>query len=510
MADSYWSYRGQVMIQARNDYAAELPPFIQENMACPKGHKIKVFRVSGNLDKLGAWRRELSCRQWDNHGTHKFWTYTKDGERLIVKAFSYSPTEVAFYEWIGAAGGEELWNQWEHIPGLYLSYHAPGFNKAFRHLEEFPQLPKRSRRPYQAKRRAENQPPAVEDDGPAQRRCEELERTAGHGRKPRHLVEAEVAIGQRAVCPAIKRDESDEEPLLHTLQRLQGSASSPPQSQSMPPGVQVAGAAYLSPYSSMQTPADSLAAHTSVGRTPFTPSSTPGVSSGTSNAVDCYLSSYTLPQDQARVNDQLRIVDSSAAKGPAIPHQASNERPGPANAVEGSPPGGNSARAKDLPLPQASPPTATSETPESAQTPGIAQAILDHTTFYISLSSNAFGAVPVKLSSCPTIGLFYASIAASWDISEVNIEAVSVRLAGQTDTDALVVKREVPDSYLELLEVIEDAHCWANEQARRKKCHVKITVHMKETTSGSGQRKRKERAGSEELDERGGRVIKLE
>lgn len=150
---------------------------------------------------------------------------------------------------------------------------------------------------------------------------------------------------------------------------------------------------------------------------------------------------------------------------------------------------------------------AASPSPSKTTFPPI---MLSHTTFRISLSTNTFGAVPVKLSSCRTIMEFYSSIAASWSIAEDDIEAICVQIGSQTGADALVVKREVPDSYAELLEAIEEEDCWSNDWTGKKKCSVKVIVHVKDVPPRSEKRKRKDRDEGEERNGRASQIIKLE
>lgn len=499
------------MTRARSEYLDDLPPFIQENMGCPKGHSIKAFRKSGSYSKPQAWRRELTCRQWDNHGMHSFWTYTSKGARSIVKAFQHSLSEVAFYEWMGGAATTNPWNEWGRMPILYLPRLSLEFETAFGHLEEFLQVPKKPKGPYKTKKGAENELEIAQADALLHEPLEEMVHAAGGGSVDEGHVEASL--------PAIKTDDSDEEPLPRSLQRQQADTLVPAQVRPSPFQCSGAGATHRSPYSFSSNPAGSLSSPTPTRMTSSTPASALGVySAGVETALDgTFLSSGTSAQDQDVTNHLLheRVLLPTAYS--VIHNTAPEEDPVPALNVEKSPfEGVSGPQNTSSSLPAVPAASTTRNGQDNFQPTSMTPGMLNQTTFHISLSTNTFGAVPVKLSSCPTIALFYASIAASWNISEAEIEAISVQFGWLHGTEALVVKREVPDSYGELLEMVEEAPCWADGWMGRRKCSVKVMVYVKEAPVRSQQRKRKEREEEkedEEDDESVGprrRVIKLE
>ncbi|MCJ1382436.1 hypothetical protein MMC17_005549 [Xylographa soralifera] len=122
----------------------------------------------------------------------------------------------------------------------------------------------------------------------------------------------------------------------------------------------------------------------------------------------------------------------------------------------------------------------------SAPTPLLPYHILTRTVLRVSSSASSRGAVPIYLSSCPTMALFYAKIVASWRIKEHQIEDVIVTFGWLKDSMPMVVRKEIDDSFEMLLETIQDAPCWTTEGNGRKRCEVKVIIHLKENTSGPG------------------------
>ncbi|MCJ1395233.1 hypothetical protein MMC18_008116 [Xylographa bjoerkii] len=108
--------------------------------------------------------------------------------------------------------------------------------------------------------------------------------------------------------------------------------------------------------------------------------------------------------------------------------------------------------------------------------------ILTQTVLHISSSASSRGAVPIYLSSCPTMALFYAKIAASWRVREYQIEDVIVTSGWLKDSTPMVVRKETDDRFEMLLETIQDAPCWTAEGNGRKRCEVMVMVHLKENT----------------------------
>ena len=111
--------------------------------------------------------------------------------------------------------------------------------------------------------------------------------------------------------------------------------------------------------------------------------------------------------------------------------------------------------------------------------------ILNQTVLHISSSASKRGAVPIYLSSCPTMELFYARIAASWRIQEHCIEDVTATFGWLEDGTPMVLRKEIEDSFRMLLETVQDAPCWTAEISGRKRCEVMVMIHLKENISVS-------------------------
>ncbi|MCJ1245599.1 hypothetical protein MMC30_002803 [Trapelia coarctata] len=518
VADNYGHYRGDVLQQARMEYDHESPPFIQGNLIYDKGISIKAFRKSRTNARRRAWGRELTCRQWDVCGTQKFWTYTESRMRTILKAFRHSSSEVAFYEWLGG-DGQAPWDQWGKAPVLYLPYSTKGFWRAFDEFKDFQQAPTKPRA-HKGNERAGDSLEAAQEDKTAQESkaaheaLEEAADIVGGGKvKSDGKALTGVATRQWSSLPPVGLDDSNEELLLCSLRRQKADASCPTLVQSTPLNVPVAGAASRLPNASSPARANSLLALTSINNTSFIPAPVPGESfAAITSAHNCISPSNRVSMKDQDITDSLSLEpDSAPITSRMIQAPVSDDHPIPATLVEASASKGLSGTPMNSSV--AGVPTLASiakDGSDKSQATGISQTVLNHTTFRISLSTNAFGAVPVKLSSCPTIADFYYSIAAAWSISEFDIEAVSVQFGSLTGADSLVVKREVPDSYLELLEAIEDDDCWKGEYQGRKKCSVKVVVHMKEGSMRAKQRKRRERDEEKEDDGPTRQVIKLE
>ena len=131
--------------------------------------------------------------------------------------------------------------------------------------------------------------------------------------------------------------------------------------------------------------------------------------------------------------------------------------------------------------------------------------MLNQTTLHVSLSINMFGAIPIRLSSCPNMNLFYAKVTASWGITEADIEAVSVCFDWLPGVEPMVIKKEIEDSYLALLEVVEEAPCWTEGAPGKKKCSLRVTLHMRPE-----ERRRSRRGETEFIAGTSRDVIKLE
>ncbi|MCJ1435741.1 hypothetical protein MMC27_005116 [Xylographa pallens] len=129
-------------------------------------------------------------------------------------------------------------------------------------------------------------------------------------------------------------------------------------------------------------------------------------------------------------------------------------------------------------------PLASFSSPTSPPTSSLPHNILIQTVLHISSSSSSRGAVPIYLSSCPTMALFYAKVAASWRIDEHQIDDVIVTFGWLRDSTPMVIRKEIADSFEMFLETIQDAPCWTTEGIGRKRCEVRVMVHLKENTTG--------------------------
>ena len=96
---------------------------------------------------------------------------------------------------------------------------------------------------------------------------------------------------------------------------------------------------------------------------------------------------------------------------------------------------------------------------------------------YVSLSICDYGTVAVSLGSCLTINQFFDTVIAVWKGESENqkekIAAVTVKVA---DHDTLVVREGIEDSWLKVLELVDEAPVWEDG---RGKCDVRVRIIMK-------------------------------
>ena len=86
---------------AREAYTYRLPPFIQREITCSPGHRLKVTLAPEFHQSPTIPLTELICRSWDRK--NRYWTLDDHGLRHIVKGFKAvdSPNMIAFHIWLG-------------------------------------------------------------------------------------------------------------------------------------------------------------------------------------------------------------------------------------------------------------------------------------------------------------------------------------------------------------------------------------------------------------------------
>lgn len=102
------------------------------------------------------------------------------------------------------------------------------------------------------------------------------------------------------------------------------------------------------------------------------------------------------------------------------------------------------------------------------------------TTLQVYLSTG-MRFVPVKLRSCMTVSTFFSTILAACDLEnqEGQVAGVTAHFEWLQDRDAMVIKKGIPDSFAEFLEVVDEAPCWSSG-AKRVRCYVTIAVSLKD------------------------------
>ena len=131
--------------------------------------------------------------------------------------------------------------------------------------------------------------------------------------------------------------------------------------------------------------------------------------------------------------------------------------------------------------------------PHSKPTPSapapVAQLIDDyktsHTTLHISLSTNDYGAVPVYLSSCLS-DTFFQTILNAWglDSEKDDVAAVTVSFDWLSQ-GSFVLRQGIKDSWLKVLEVVDDAPVWENGKG---KCDVRVRIIIKGSAAANAWR----------------------
>jgi hypothetical protein len=103
---------------------------------------------------------------------------------------------------------------------------------------------------------------------------------------------------------------------------------------------------------------------------------------------------------------------------------------------------------------------------------------LNGTHLYVSVSTNDYGPVPVRLRSCQKIGAFFSMVLRAWDLEEreAEIEAITVSFGWKSDEKTFVVKKNVPDSFDTMLKVINEAPCW--DEVGDVNCNVDVRIIM--------------------------------
>lgn len=102
-----------------------------------------------------------------------------------------------------------------------------------------------------------------------------------------------------------------------------------------------------------------------------------------------------------------------------------------------------------------------------------------HTTLRVTLRPDT-GFVPVKLRSCVTMSTLFATLVAACDLEgqEESVAGVAVRFDWLLDQSAMVIKKKLPDSFVEFLETIDQAPCWPLG-VDGGKCCVAVEVFLK-------------------------------
>jgi hypothetical protein len=107
----------------------------------------------------------------------------------------------------------------------------------------------------------------------------------------------------------------------------------------------------------------------------------------------------------------------------------------------------------------------------------------DHTTLYISLSTNDYGGVPIYLRSCLTIESFFSLVFLAWDLKgqEDKVAAVTVRFDWLEEDEPMVVRRGVVNSFQKMLDTIAEAPVWkdGDGHVREKGCDVRVMIVMR-------------------------------
>ncbi|MCJ1382438.1 hypothetical protein MMC17_005551 [Xylographa soralifera] len=126
---------------------------------------------------------------------------------------------------------------------------------------------------------------------------------------------------------------------------------------------------------------------------------------------------------------------------------------------------------------QDEPPTSVSGPPTSPPEHTLTTHKQANTTLQVSLATDT-SFVPIKLRSCTTISTFFDMVLAACDLEdqEHTIMGAEVRYAWIPNM-RMMIKRKIPDSFAEMLEIVDEAPCWKEEGGGR--CWVEIRVVLR-------------------------------
>lgn len=99
-----------------------------------------------------------------------------------------------------------------------------------------------------------------------------------------------------------------------------------------------------------------------------------------------------------------------------------------------------------------------------------------NTWLYVLLSTNDYGTFPLRLRSCLD-SVYFDTILNAWglDSAKDDVAAVTVKFEW-LDQAAFVLREDVNDSWLKVIEVINEALVWEKDKGR---CDVKVKIIMR-------------------------------
>jgi hypothetical protein len=103
---------------------------------------------------------------------------------------------------------------------------------------------------------------------------------------------------------------------------------------------------------------------------------------------------------------------------------------------------------------------------------------LENTLLLITLNTNEYGLVPIKLRSCPTMAEFFTLMLRAWDLEgrEEQVMAVAVQVPWEGTDKVIVVKKNLADTFEVMMEKIDGAPCWAAGTV----CEVAVKIILQE------------------------------
>ncbi|KAL9612611.1 MAG: hypothetical protein Q9167_002817 [Letrouitia subvulpina] len=113
---------------------------------------------------------------------------------------------------------------------------------------------------------------------------------------------------------------------------------------------------------------------------------------------------------------------------------------------------------------------------ESARSPVLSQYKQNHTKLRIYIGNNSNTFVPVKLRSCNTIDIFFATVARACDLEPDNLKAVRVDFDWIQENEkkgVMAIRKDIEDSFEIFLESVNDASCWGDESGD---CAVGVVI----------------------------------